>query len=129
MTFPSAHSFNLINSIFLYPSFMYLRLVIRYVTCRYKREEVKIQAWENHEKRKAEMEMRKMEVWLPIHSRQNYFFYPLKCICLHNIFNKSRVPKSCVAPVAILLEEMKNNIWAICQQKTSCISKMPEIRV
>nr|XP_048318103.1 uncharacterized protein LOC107428359 isoform X2 [Ziziphus jujuba var. spinosa] len=28
---------------------------------RYKREEVKIQAWENHEKRKAEMEMRKME--------------------------------------------------------------------
>lgn len=30
--------------------------------CRYKREEVKIQAWENHEKRKAEMEMKKMEV-------------------------------------------------------------------
>ena len=29
---------------------------------RYKREEVKIQAWENHEKRKAEMEMKKMEV-------------------------------------------------------------------
>ncbi|KAL5569104.1 hypothetical protein UlMin_025679 [Ulmus minor] len=28
---------------------------------RYKREEVKIQAWENHEKRKAEMEMKKME--------------------------------------------------------------------
>lgn len=29
---------------------------------RYKREEVKIQAWENHEKRKAEMQMKKMEV-------------------------------------------------------------------
>ncbi|CAA2996516.1 Hypothetical predicted protein [Olea europaea subsp. europaea] len=29
---------------------------------RYKREEVKIQAWENHQKRKAEMEMRRMEV-------------------------------------------------------------------
>ncbi|KNA16156.1 hypothetical protein SOVF_091920 [Spinacia oleracea] len=29
---------------------------------RYKREEVKIQAWENHEKRKAEMEMKKLEV-------------------------------------------------------------------
>ncbi|KAK1576994.1 hypothetical protein Q3G72_018170 [Acer saccharum] len=29
---------------------------------RYKREEVKIQAWENHQKRKAEMEMKKMEV-------------------------------------------------------------------
>lgn len=28
---------------------------------RYKREEMKIQAWENHEKRKAEMEMKKME--------------------------------------------------------------------
>jgi len=30
--------------------------------CRYKREEVKIQAWENHEKRKAEMEMKRIEV-------------------------------------------------------------------
>lgn len=29
---------------------------------RYKREEVKIQAWENHEKTKAEMEMRRIEV-------------------------------------------------------------------
>lgn len=29
---------------------------------RYKREEVKIQAWENHQKRIAEMEMKKMEV-------------------------------------------------------------------
>ncbi|GJX53527.1 remorin 1.4, partial [Tanacetum coccineum] len=28
---------------------------------RYKREEVKIQAWENHEKRKAEMEMKRLE--------------------------------------------------------------------
>ena len=34
---------------------------------RYKREEVKIQAWVNHEKRKAEMEMKKMEVsFLPL---------------------------------------------------------------
>uniref|UniRef100_A0ACD5ZY51 Uncharacterized protein n=1 Tax=Avena sativa TaxID=4498 RepID=A0ACD5ZY51_AVESA len=33
-------------------------------TARYKRQEVKIQAWENHEKRKAEMEMKKIEVWL-----------------------------------------------------------------
>jgi hypothetical protein len=33
---------------------------------RYKREEVKIQAWENHEKRKAEMEMKKIEVWLAV---------------------------------------------------------------
>lgn len=31
---------------------------------KYKREEVKIQAWENHEKRKAEMEMKRMEVLL-----------------------------------------------------------------
>ncbi|KQJ88593.1 uncharacterized protein At3g61260 isoform X2 [Brachypodium distachyon] len=31
-------------------------------TARYKREEVKIQAWENHEKRKAEMEMKKIEM-------------------------------------------------------------------
>ncbi|TKW00543.1 hypothetical protein SEVIR_8G117100v4 [Setaria viridis] len=31
-------------------------------TARYKREEVKIQAWENHEKRKAEMEMKKMQM-------------------------------------------------------------------
>lgn len=29
---------------------------------RFKREEVKIQAWENHQKRKAEMEMKKVEV-------------------------------------------------------------------
>ncbi|CAI9093256.1 OLC1v1028719C2 [Oldenlandia corymbosa var. corymbosa] len=29
---------------------------------RYKREEMKIQAWENHQKRKAEMSMRRMEV-------------------------------------------------------------------
>ncbi|KAJ1392460.1 Remorin, C-terminal [Sesbania bispinosa] len=29
---------------------------------RFKREEVKIQAWENHQIRKAEMEMKKMEV-------------------------------------------------------------------
>ncbi|XP_042032251.1 remorin 4.1-like [Salvia splendens] len=29
---------------------------------RFKREEVKIQAWENHQKRKAEMQMRKVEV-------------------------------------------------------------------
>jgi hypothetical protein len=36
---------------------------------------VKIQAWENHEKRKAEMEKRKMEVWLLVHSRQNYFIF------------------------------------------------------
>nr|ACU15090.1 unknown [Glycine max] len=28
---------------------------------RFKREEVKIQAWENHQIRKAEMEMKKME--------------------------------------------------------------------
>lgn len=32
------------------------------VDCRFKREEVKIEAWENHEKRKAEMEMKRMEV-------------------------------------------------------------------
>lgn len=39
---------------------------------RYKREEVKIQAWENHQKRKAEMEMRKVEVTrLPL----ELFFY------------------------------------------------------
>lgn len=30
--------------------------------CRFKREEMKIQAWENHQIRKAEMEMKKMEV-------------------------------------------------------------------
>ncbi|TVU25674.1 hypothetical protein EJB05_28179, partial [Eragrostis curvula] len=30
-------------------------------TARYKREEVKIQAWENHEKRKAETEMKKVQ--------------------------------------------------------------------
>ncbi|XP_058735887.1 uncharacterized protein At3g61260 [Vicia villosa] len=31
-------------------------------TARFKREEMKIQAWENHQIRKAEMEMKKMEV-------------------------------------------------------------------
>lgn len=47
---------------------------LRYITIcscvvsiyRYKREEVKIQAWENHEKRKAEMEMKRMEVLLDL---------------------------------------------------------------
>lgn len=41
--------------------------LLRQEFCRYKREEVKIQAWENHEKRKAEMGMRRMEV---LHSDQ-----------------------------------------------------------
>ena len=96
---------------------MHLRLVIRYVICRYKREEVKIQAWENHEKRKAEMEKRKMEVWLLVHSRQNYFIFdPLLSemfLFVLTILTKSRVPKSCVALIAILLEEMKTNKWLI----------------
>jgi hypothetical protein len=74
---------------------------------------VKIQAWENHEKRKAEMEKRKMEVWLLVHSRQNYFIFdPLLSemfLFVLTILTKSRVPKSCVAPIAILLEEMNNN--------------------
>ena len=41
-----------------------IRVCLFFFLCgiRYKREEVKIQAWENHEKRKAEMEMKKMEV-------------------------------------------------------------------
>jgi hypothetical protein len=41
------------------------KVVIRFVCGlpgRYKREEVKIQAWENREKAKAEAEMRRMEV-------------------------------------------------------------------
>ena len=41
-----------------------LRIDFCWNVIRYKREEVKIQAWENHEKRKAEMEMKKMEVIL-----------------------------------------------------------------
>ncbi|XP_038986813.1 uncharacterized protein LOC103714759 isoform X2 [Phoenix dactylifera] len=39
---------------------------------RYKREEVNIQAWENHEKRKAEMEMRRMEIILQFCSTSLY---------------------------------------------------------
>lgn len=30
--------------------------------CRFRREEMKIQAWENHQKAKSEAEMRKTEV-------------------------------------------------------------------
>ena len=41
-----------------------LRIDFCWNVIRYKREEVKIQAWENHEKRKAEMEIKKMEVRL-----------------------------------------------------------------
>ena len=61
VTFTSARSFNLINSNFIYMNYV-LKIGRSSWICRYKREEVKIQAWENHEKRKAEMEMRKMEV-------------------------------------------------------------------
>jgi len=39
-----------------------VQFLLLLVSFRYKREEVKIQAWENHEKRKAEMEMKKMQV-------------------------------------------------------------------
>ncbi|GJV44352.1 remorin [Tanacetum coccineum] len=39
---------------------------------RYKREEVKIQAWENHEKRKAEMEMKRLEKDLKSRSTEKY---------------------------------------------------------
>nr|XP_043613132.1 uncharacterized protein LOC122585101 isoform X2 [Erigeron canadensis] len=42
---------------------------------RYKREEVKIQAWENHEKRKAEMEMKRMEEIVPTHTYDLFLFY------------------------------------------------------
>lgn len=34
---------------------------------RFKREEAKIQAWENHEKAKAEAEMRRIEVTISLH--------------------------------------------------------------
>jgi hypothetical protein len=87
---------------------------------------VKIQAWENHEKRKAEMEKRKMEVWLLVHSRQNYFIFdPLLSemfLFVLAILTKSRVPKSCVAPIAILLEEMNNNKY--CSKNHELIFKI-----
>lgn len=38
---------------------------------RFKREEMKIEAWENHEKRKAEMEMKRMEVRTYVRSNNN----------------------------------------------------------
>ena len=43
---------------------------------RYKREEVKIQAWENHEKKKTELEMKRIEVW----------FSRMVCVSLHFCF-------------------------------------------
>jgi len=39
-------------------------LFVKTLFYRFKREEMKIQAWENHQIRKAEMEMKKMEVLL-----------------------------------------------------------------
>jgi hypothetical protein len=40
---------------------------------RYKREEAKIQAWENHEKAKAEAEMRRIEVFLFCYQPNSHF--------------------------------------------------------
>ncbi len=40
---------------------------------RYKREEAKIQAWENHEKAKAEAEMRRIEVFLFCYLPNSHF--------------------------------------------------------
>lgn len=36
------------------------------VVVRYKREEVKIQAWQNHQMKKAEMDNRKVEVLIDV---------------------------------------------------------------
>ncbi|KAI7743290.1 hypothetical protein M8C21_001959, partial [Ambrosia artemisiifolia] len=44
--------------------YLYMIVMVFTVVVRYKREEVKIQAWENHEKGKAEMEMERMEAGL-----------------------------------------------------------------
>jgi hypothetical protein len=33
-------------------------------SCRFQREEVKIQAWENHQRAKYEAEMKRIEVYL-----------------------------------------------------------------
>jgi len=48
--------------IVFYTSATYLSAILALACFRYKREEVKIQAWENHEKRKAETKMKKMQV-------------------------------------------------------------------
>jgi hypothetical protein len=47
---------------------------------RYKREDVKIQAWENHEKRKADTEMKKVQASL-ISDALDYFAILLKERC------------------------------------------------
>lgn len=52
---------------------------------RYKREEVKIQAWENHEKRKAEMEMKRMEVILNIFTNLKSTHFEDRSLCSETI--------------------------------------------
>lgn len=50
---------------------------------RFKREEVKIQAWENHEKRKAEMEMKKIEVHECELVIKTFTVWELDCVVLN----------------------------------------------
>lgn len=57
---------------------------------RFKQQEVKIQAWENHEKRKAEMEMKRMEV--------TFSYYIFWLDVLHNSVTSQKITRS----VAIL---------------------------
>jgi hypothetical protein len=45
---------------------------------RYKREDVKIQAWENHETRKAETEMKKVQASLISDALDYFGIYPTK---------------------------------------------------
>jgi hypothetical protein len=52
---------------------------------RYKREEAKIQAWENHEKAKAEAEMRRIEVFL-------FCYQPNSHFCCRTTPLKNKIP-------------------------------------
>ena len=51
-------------------------MIIIYDICRFKREEIKIQAWESQQKAKLEAEMRRIEVVICshtyIHWKQSY---------------------------------------------------------
>lgn len=46
----------------------FVMLLYHVKICRFKREEIKIQAWESQEKAKLEAEMRRIEVILLLHN-------------------------------------------------------------
>jgi hypothetical protein len=57
--------------------------------CRFKREEIKIHAWEDHQKAKIEAEMRKIEV---------SYFLPSNISHLMHIFSSEFWPTYCNMP-------------------------------